>query len=108
MFKWIFLIFGLAVGFGGGVYWGVHHPDQAATLSASEEQEVLEQTQALKAKLDQVLNKQKAAGSGFAAVPGSGFLGGGNGAAPVDPDLADADQKAQKQIDLLKSKLQKH
>jgi hypothetical protein len=104
MFKWIFLLFGLGVGFGSGVYWGVHHPDQAATLSAQEEQQVLEQTQALKNKLDQVINKQKSSSAG----PGASFLGGGsNGPGAVDPDLKEADQKAQQQIDMLKAKLHK-
>ena len=35
--KLIALIIGLAAGFGVGVYWGVHHPSQAASLSAAEE-----------------------------------------------------------------------
>lgn len=103
MFKWIFLLFGLAVGFGTGIYWGVHHPDQAATLSAKEEEEVLEQTQALKSKLDQLVNKQKSAS---AAAPGSSFLGGAGGE-KVDPDLKDTDQKAQQLVDTLKAKLHK-
>ena len=30
MFKMIFLLVGLAVGFGGGVYWAHKNPDQAA------------------------------------------------------------------------------
>ena len=42
MFKLIALLLGLAVGFGGGVYWAHQHPDQAATLSAAEEKEFLQ------------------------------------------------------------------
>ena len=33
MFKMIFLLFGLGVGFGGGVYWAHHNPDAAAKFS---------------------------------------------------------------------------
>ena len=40
MFKMIFLLLGLAVGFGGGVYWAHHNPDEAAKLAAAEEKKL--------------------------------------------------------------------
>ena len=42
MLKLLILIVGLAVGFGGGVYWGVHHPEQASQISQEEERRFLE------------------------------------------------------------------
>lgn len=74
--KLIVLIVGLALGFGLGVYWGVHHPTDAAGLAKKEEEWYLkgkvEATQAVKDKLDQVLSRQPAA----PATPAAGFLGG--------------------------------
>ncbi len=58
MFKLIILVLGLAIGFGGGLWYGVHHPTEAANLSAAEEQQVLQQTQAIKDKINQLVAKQ--------------------------------------------------
>ena len=73
MFKMIFLILGLAVGFGGGVYWAHHNPDAAAKLSAEEEKKFLEAqlaiTEKIQTKLDQLSNKSSSGGK-----TGSGFL----------------------------------
>lgn len=109
MFKLITLVLGMGIGFGGGVWWGVHHPNEAANLSAQEEQEVLEQTQAMKDKIAKLMAKHPVSGISLpAGVPGSGLLGGNASAGgAVDPDLQELDQKAQKQIDMLKAKLHK-
>ena len=40
------LLVGLAVGFGGGVYWGVKYPTQAA-VAAEEEQRFIEAQKSL-------------------------------------------------------------
>ena len=73
--KLIILIVGLVLGFGIGVYWGVHNPTQAANLSQQEEQWYLkgkmEATEAIKARLDQALSK-----SSTPSTPSSGFVGG--------------------------------
>src|SRR5436309_2767584 len=75
--KTIIFLLGLAIGCGGGVWWGVHHPEQAADFAKKEEELVLkgkmQATQAITAKLDQALKSQSSGSS----TPGSGFLGGG-------------------------------
>ena len=104
MLKLIILVLGLAIGFGGGVWWGQKNPQAAATLSAQEEKQFLKaqlaMNQKIKAKLDQ-LN----ASSG--KTPGSGFLssGGSSNAAAVSDAKADADkQEADLQAHLAKLK----
>src|SRR5688500_116923 len=83
MLKLIVLILGLAIGFGGGVWWGQKNPEAAAKLSAEEERRVLEAkialTEKFRAKLDQLTSKASTPG-------GSGFLGSGqtNTSAQVD------------------------
>ncbi len=67
MFKALILLVGLVVGFGGGVYWSSHHPDEANKLSATEEKKFLQAqmaiTQKIQAKLDQFNGKTSAASS---------------------------------------------
>jgi len=103
MFKMIFLIVGLAVGFGGGVYWAHRNPDQAATLSAAEEKKFLEYqlqiSQKIQAKLDQLQGKASA------PKGASGFLGGGQAPAVSAADVNDVRADAQKQQDELQKRL---
>ena len=111
MIKMIVLLVGLAVGFGGGVYWGVHNPDQAKKLAAEEERRVLEKQkellQKMKAKLDQLASSRV----GTTASPkgvGSGFLSGApTAAAKVDPEVdklkAESDQQMAELDKLLKN-----
>ena len=40
MFKLIIFVVGLAIGFGGGVYWGVNHPKEASRIAAREKADV--------------------------------------------------------------------
>jgi hypothetical protein len=104
MFKMIFLILGLLVGFGGGVYWAHHNPDQAAQLSAAEEKKFLEYqlalTQKIQAKLEQLSNKTAAKPAGA-----SGFLGAGQAPAVSQSDVNDVKAEAQKQQDELQKRL---
>jgi hypothetical protein len=76
MFKMIFLLVGLVLGFGLGVYWGVHNPTQASDLAKKEQEWFLkgkmEATKAISERLDQALAKEQPA----ARAPGSNFLGG--------------------------------
>jgi hypothetical protein len=108
MLKLIILILGLAIGFGGGVYWGHKNPEAAAKLSAEEERRFLEAqlaiTQKIQAKLDQL--SSKTSGS---KTPGTGFLPAGQSgaatAAEVDAVKSESEQQEaelKKRIDELK------
>ena len=100
MFKMLFLLAGLAAGFGAGVWWGVHHPDQAATISAEEEKKFLEAqmkiTQAMKDKLEKLSSSK-------GKTPGSGFLAGGG----PDPAVAELRDQQDQQIKDLQNHLEK-
>ena len=106
--KLIVLLVGLAAGFGIGVYWGVHHPTEAATLSAQEEAKFIElqlqASQAIKAKLDQIANKQSSAPAAGKSFVGSGFLGKSAASGP-DPDVVAARDQQDAQIQQLQQKL---
>ena len=58
--KLIVLLLGLALGFGGGVWYGVRHPDQAKKIAEEEERRVLEKQKELLAKLKTKLDQLKA------------------------------------------------
>jgi len=100
MFKLIILVAGLGIGFLGGVEWSVHHQDKAAALSADEEQQVLQQTVAIREKIAKIVAKQHGSATGNADV-----ATGSTGTSAVDPDLSELDKKAQDQLDMLKKKL---
>lgn len=89
MFKIIILVLGLAIGFGGGVWWGTKNPDAAAKLAKEEERHVVEKAlalnQQLKAKLEQLNSKSK--------TPGSGFVGSSGGSIDVSDIKAEADKQ---------------
>ena len=120
MIKILVLLFGLAVGFGAGVYWGVHNPDQAKDLAAEEERRFLEQqkkiSEAIKAKLDSLIKRQvtsaEATGSGKSGPAGSGFVSGapksGQKAAPAgpDPELVKLRDQEEQQLAELEERLE--
>ena len=100
MIKVIVLLLGLAVGFGGGVYWGVHNPDQAKKLAAEEERRVLEKQkellQKMRAKLDQLASSRVGTS---AKVGASGFLSGAQtGAAKADPEIDKLKAESEQQL----------
>ena len=103
MFKLIILALGLAIGFGGGVWWGQKNPEQAAKLSAEEERRFVEAqlqlNQKIKAKLDQLQNKS--------ASPAAGNSLLGSGQAPAAADVKDAKADADKQEAELQAHLAK-
>lgn len=98
MFKWIFLLVGLAVGFGGGVWWGVRNPEQAQGLAAEEERRVLEAkkqvAEAFKKKLDEIINSSRQRPT----ATGSGFLPGARGPAGPNPELVELQKEAEQEI----------
>ncbi|HYO08748.1 MAG TPA: hypothetical protein VER17_07220 [Tepidisphaeraceae bacterium] len=103
MFKMIFLLFGLAVGFGGGVYWAHHNPEAAAKLSAEEEKKFLEAqlaiTQKIQSKLEQIQGKVSA------PKGASGFVGGGQGPAVNPAEVNDLKADAQRQEEELQRRI---
>src|SRR5688572_8799960 len=105
MVKIILLILGLAVGFGGGVYWAHKNPDQAAKLSAEEERRFLEAqlaiTEKIQAKLDQLAGNTSAKPGGA-----SGFVSQGQATAASARDVGELKADAQKQEDELRRRLE--
>ena len=105
MIKLVLLLLGLAVGFGGGVYWAHKNPDQAAKLAAEEERKFLEAqlaiTDKIKAKLDEL------GATASAKVPGgsSGFLSSSQSGAAVAEDVKELKSDAQRQEDELRKRL---
>ena len=107
--KLLLILIAAAAGFGGGVYWGVHHPVQAQGLAAEEERRFLElqlkTSETLKAKLDQLASKQHSqTPEGTSGFVGSGFVSGG--AAAPDPDIKSLQQQQDLQIQQLQQRLQ--
>jgi hypothetical protein len=91
------------VGFGGGIYWGQKHPDQAAQVSAAEEKQFLQAqlaiTEKIQAKLDQLSNK---ASNGKSA--GNGFISNAQASGATASDVNDIKSDTQKQ----QAELRKH
>ncbi len=112
MIKLLFLIVGLAVGFGGGVYWAVQNPEKAGPLAERQREEVLKlKVQALEKiqqTLDRIIEKQKASATTGGGTPGSSFVSGrtGGGTAKVDPELLKLRNEQERQLERLKQKLQ--
>src|SRR4051794_28072836 len=102
MFKILFLLVGLAIGFGGGIYWGHKNPEAAAKISAEEERRFTEaqlaMNQKIKAKLDQL-------NASASKTPGSGFVGAGQ--APAAAQVNDAKADVDKQQEELQAHLAK-
>jgi hypothetical protein len=82
MIKLVVLVLGLAVGFGGGIWYASKHPEWAKDFAAKEEKYALEKSlqiaKATKAKLDELAARD----SGSKATGASSFLGG----TPKKPD----------------------
>ena len=108
--KLLFLIAGLALGFGGGVYWGVHHPVEAAQLAQREEEEVLklkvQAMEKIKQTLDRIIAEQKDGDTTTGTVPRTGFVSGRTGPAKVDPELLKLREEQEQQLQQLKQQLQ--
>ena len=104
MFKMLFLLVGVVIGFGGGAYWAHKNPDQAAKLSAAEEAKFLEAqlaiTQKIQAKLDQLQNK-----TSDSKAPGNSLLGGGS-KGPTAAEVSDVKAESEKQEAELKAKIE--
>src|SRR5690348_12643740 len=106
MIKIIVLLLGLAIGFGGGVWYGVRHPEEGKKIADEEERRVLEKQKELVAKLKTKLDQLASSRTGTAGVktPGTGFL---SGAPAKDPEVDSLDADADKQLAELDKVLKK-
>lgn len=87
--KLIALLLGMAIGFGGGIWYGVNRPKEAADLAVKQDEWIRkgkeEALKQVKAKLDGMLTQQP----GGPAAPGfsrsfSGTSGGGGAPSQTD------------------------
>src|SRR5688572_29686894 len=101
MIRLVLMLVCLAIGFGGGVYWGVHHPVAAQKLATVEEKQFVEKQKILlekmKRKLDELSSAQP---TGTSATAGrSGLLGAApSGGARKDPELEDLKRESDQQL----------
>src|SRR5687768_12394363 len=104
MVRAVIMLVVLAVGFGGGIYFGQKFPGTAAKISAEEEKRFLEAqlaiTQKIKAKLEQLEGKA-------AATPGgtSGFISSKQAAAATPQDVKELRQETDTQEAMLRKRL---
>jgi hypothetical protein len=109
--KLILLILGLAIGFGGGIWYGINHPKEAADLNAKQEEWLRQgKEQALGAVRD-ALNQKLAQAQAAPAAPSgtgrnfSGFVAGGTGGAKSEADtLKDAKTIVEAQLTQVQAK----
>src|SRR5688572_23554307 len=104
MIKLIVLALGLVVGFGAGVYWGVHHPVEAQKLAAEEERRVLEAkkqvAEAFKKRLDGIISSSPKPGTSDAS-----FLPSATGSPPSDAKLLDLRRDTEREIEEMDKQL---
>ena len=97
--KVIVLLLGLAVGFGVGVYWGVHHPAQAQKLADEEERRFLEKQKQLLEKVKSKLDQLASSRTGTTGATGrTGFVAGGQSGGAKDPDVDSLRDESQRQL----------
>jgi hypothetical protein len=99
MFKLIILALGLAIGFGGGVYYSINNPKEAADLNVKQQEWLKKGQEQALMKLKEVLaEKVKTAEATPAATPGKGFASGFAGGAPAKSE-ADTLKTVQAAVD---------
>jgi len=106
MIRLVLMLVCLVVGFGGGVYWGVHHPAEAQKLATVEEKQFVEKQKVLLEKMKRKLDELSSAQSTTGATGGTGSTGGRSGflgAAPSggvrrDPELEDLKRESDQQL----------
>ena len=102
MIRLLLILVALAVGFGVGVYWGVHHPADAQKLASVEERQFVEKQKVLlekvKRKLDHLASSQStgspATGTGRSGFVGTSQASGGR----RDPELEDLKKESDQQL----------
>ena len=105
MIKLVLILVALAVGFGVGVYWGVHHPAEAQKIATAEERQFVEKQKVLlekvKRKFDELASSGTAGTAGTTATTGvrSGFVGSRqSGAGRSDPEIEDLKKESDQQL----------
>src|SRR5687768_14633174 len=102
MVRAVIMLVVLAVGFGGGIYFGQKYPNTAAKLSAEEEKRFLEAqlaiTQKIKAKLEQLSAAEKSGGGT------SGFISSKQAAAATPQDVKELRQENDTQEAMLRKR----
>jgi hypothetical protein len=106
MIRAVIMLVVLAVGFGGGIYFGQKFPNTAAKLSAEEEKRFLEaqlaMTQKIKAKLEQLSAAENAK-----PPAGSGFISSKQAAAATPQDVKELRSQTDAQEAMLRQRLEK-
>ncbi len=109
MIRAVLMLVALAIGFGGGIYFGQKFPGAAAKISAEEETRFLQAqlaiTQKIKAKLEQLEANAPATPP---AGGTSGFLSSKQAAAAATPqDVKELRQETDAQEAMLRQRLEK-
>ena len=106
MIRAVIMLVVLAVGFGGGIYFGQKFPNTAAKFSAEEEKRFLEaqlaMTQKIKAKLEQLSAAENAK-----PPAGSGFISSKQAAAATPQDVKELRSQTDAQEAMLRQRLEK-
>ena len=105
MVRAVIMLVVLAVGFGGGIYFGQKFPNTAAKISTEEEKRFLEAqlaiTQKIKAKLEQLSAAENAA----KPPGGSGFISSKQVAAATPQDVKELRLDTESQEALLRKRI---
>ena len=98
--RFIAMLIVLAIGFGGGIWFGARHPGLAGHIADTESAKISQAVAKAKIEiLSKVLNNQSSAS---ASPHGSSFAGGSAGSAPASNHTAEY----QKMLDNAKTQLQ--
>lgn len=98
MIKIVVLLFGLGIGFGVGVFWGVNHPVEAKKFADEEERRFVEAQKQLLEKLKSKLD-QLASGRSTPAAPGGTRSSFASGTSGRDAEVEALRADAQRQLD---------
>jgi hypothetical protein len=106
MIRAVIMLIVLAVGFGGGIYFGQKFPNTAAKFSDEEQKKFLEAqlaiTQKIKAKLEQLSAAENAK-----PPTGSGFISSKQAAAATPQDVKELRSETDAQEAMLRQRLEK-
>ena len=106
MLKLVILVLGLVIGFGGGVYWASHNPEQANQISAEEERRFLEAQMQITQKIQQKLDQLSAKTADAPPAGRSGLVSREQSqTASAHVEVSDVKADAQKQQEQIRKRL---